>query len=134
MRFHEYNNFLTTQLSFQEIEDILGSESHQQLISHFKDHSDEMIRPAVFVAEKSLNKEAYDIAMNSLVVCKQNKTFDVIVYTCDGKQPYRKGNYFVKNGRGYLAYTGLVQIEDYDLSGMEVLKDVLTNEGVIFSV
>jgi len=134
MRFHMYNQFLTTQLTFQDIEELLGSEKHNQLIDHFKVCSDEMIRPAVFEAEKSSNKKAYDMAMNSFFVCKQGETYDVIVYTCDGKQPYRKGNYFVKDSKGYLAYTGLVQIEDYDISNMKVLSDVLTDEGVIFSV
>ena len=127
MRLHRYNAFLSTQLSFHDIDEIIGSESHQQLINHFKDRSDKMIRPAVFEAEEELNKEAYDMSMNSFFVCKQNETYDVIVYTCDGKQPYRKGNYFTKNGRSYLAYTGLIQIENYDLGSMKRLKDVLIN-------
>ena len=128
MRLHKYNSFLSTQLSFPEIEDILGSEDHQQLINHFKDRSDKMIRPAVFEAEEELNKDAYDMSMNSFVVCKQNETYDVIVYTCDGTKPYRKGNYFTRDGRSYLAYTGLVQIDDYDLESMERLKDVLASK------
>ena len=128
MRYHNYNKFLATQLSFHDIENILGSESHQQLINHFKDRSDKMIRPAVFEAEEVLNEDAYNMAMNSFVVCKHSSSYDVIVYTCDGSQPYRKGNYFIRDGRGYLAYTGFINHDNYDLASMVVLKDELANE------
>ncbi len=128
MRFHRYNAFLSTQLSFQDIQNILGRKSYQQLINHFKDRSDEMIRPAVFDAELEINKDAYDMAMKSFVVCKHHDSYDVIVYTCDGRQPYRKGNYFIREGRGYLAYTGLINHDDYSLESMEILQDVLANE------
>ena len=127
MRLHRYNAFLSTQLSFHDIDEIIGSESHQQLINHFKDRSDKMIRPAVFEAEEELNSKAHNMAMNSHVVCNQSNSYDVIVYTCDGTQPYRKGNYFVRNGKSYLAYTGVVDIEDYDLTSMKSLKDVIAD-------
>ena len=128
MRFHRYNAFLSTQLSFNDVENILGKEKHKQLINHFKDRSDKMLYPAVFEAEEELNKDAYDMAMNSFVVCKQKDTYDVIVYTCDGKQPYRKGNYFISSdGRSYLAYTGTINIKDYDIDKMKTLQSVLYN-------
>jgi hypothetical protein len=119
MRYHKYNNFLSTQLSLKCIEDILGVESHQLLINHFGE------KPAVFEADDALNKEAHDMAMNSFVVCKQKVTYDVIVYTCDGKQPYRRGNYFIKEGRSYLAFTGFVNHDDYNFSSMKTLKDFI---------
>ena len=122
MRYHKYINFLSSQLSFHDIENILGSKSHQQLIDHFSE------KPAVFEAEAGLNKDAHDMAMNSFVVCKQNETYDVIVYTCDGKQPYRRGNYFIREDRSYLAYTGFINPDDYEFSSMSLLKDVISNE------
>ena len=126
MRFHNYNKFLSSQLTFSDIQNILSEDEYNQLVNHFKDRSDEMIRPAIFEAEEDLNKEAHNMAMNSHVVCRQNETYDVIVYTCDGKLPYRKGNYFMKEGVGYLAYTGVINAEDYDMSNMKTLREVLT--------
>ncbi len=93
MRFHSYNRFLSSQLSFQDIQRILGEEDHKYLIDHFGES------PAVFDAELVLNEEAYDMAMNSFVVCKHSSSYDVIVYTCDGRQPCRKGNYFIKDSQ-----------------------------------
>jgi hypothetical protein len=122
MRYDNYNIFLSSQISFPKVKKMLGDESHKRLISHFGEN------PAVFEAEVDINKEAYDMAMNSFVVCKHADSCDVIVYTCDRVQPYRKGNYFTRNDRSYLAYTGVVSIEDYDLTKMKTLKDVISNE------
>ena len=121
MRLNRYNGFLSTQLYLHDIDDILDSESQQQLINHFGE------RPAIFEAEEEFNKDAHNMAMNSYVVCKQPNSYDVIVYTCDGTQPYRKGNYFVRDGNSYLAYAGVLDIKDYDLTSMKVLKDVIAD-------
>lgn len=121
MRFHRYNNFLKTQLSYQDVKNILGDEDTKSLIDHFGN------MPAVFEADAELNKTAYDMAMNSRFVCKQGDTYDVIVYTCDGKMPYRKGNYFTVEDRRYLAYKEI--ITDFEgLTDMTTLVNVLANE------
>lgn len=118
MRFDMYNQFLSTQLPVLNVKNMLG-EDYSELVNHFGDV------PAVFEAERELNEIAYNKAMQGFVVKKSGETWDVIVYACDGDSPYVRGNYFMNEGVSYLAINGVVNHEEYDLSRMDQLKDVL---------
>lgn len=119
MRFHMYNQFLGTQLPLSGVREMLG-EDYESLVDYFGGV------PAVFEAEKELNEIAYNKAMQGFVVKKSGETWDVIVYACDGVNPYVRGNYFMNEGVGYLAINGVVNHEEYDLNKMDLLKDVLS--------
>jgi hypothetical protein len=114
-----YNQFLGTQLPVLNVKNMLG-EDYQGLVDHFGDV------PAVFEAESELNEVAYNKAIQSLIVSKSGETYDVIVYACDGVSPYVRGNYFVNEGVGYLAINGVVNHEEYDLSKMKTLGEVIS--------
>ena len=118
MRFHRYNQFLATQLSVLNVRNMLG-ESYGELVDYFGGV------PAVFEAESESNRDAYDKAMNSLFVRESGETYDVLVYGCDGVEPYCRGNFFRHEGVSYLAMSGKVSMGDYDLSSMRVLRDVI---------
>ena len=118
MRYHMYNQFLGTQVQTLNVKNMLG-DSYQELVNHFGSI------PAVFEAESELNETAYNKAMKSHFVCKSGDTYDVIVYTCDGTSPYIRGNFFMHEGVNYLAITGKVLHDNYDLNSMDQLEDVI---------
>lgn len=119
MRKHKYIQFLSTQLHPQDVKNMLGEDNYQDLVNYFGKI------PAVFEAENESNKIAYEKAMSSHFLRKVGDTYEVIVYTCDGTTPYIKGNYFKHRDRHYLAMSGNVCHEDYDLNSMDQLKDVI---------
>ena len=121
MRYHMYNQFLGTQIHPLNIKNMLGN-NYQDLVDHFGNV------PAVFEAEAELNEVAHNKAMKSHFVCKTGNTYDVIVYACDGTNPYVRGNFFAHEGVNYLAINGKVLHDNYDLSNMDQLEDVIRKE------
>jgi len=118
MRFHRYNQFLSTQLSLSNVKDMLG-ESYEDLVNYFGRV------PAVFEVDEERNRDAYDKVMNILFVRESGETYDVLVYGCDGVEPYCRGNFFRHGGVSYLAMSGKVDMGDYDLESMRVFRDVI---------
>jgi hypothetical protein len=94
-------------------------ESYNELVNYFGSV------PAVFEVDEERNRDAYDKAMNSLFVRESGETYDVLVYGCDGAEPYCRGNVFSYEGVSYLAMSGKVNMLDYDLKSMRVFKDVI---------
>ena len=50
----------------------------------------------------------------------------MLLYTCDGNNPLRKGTYFVREGKSYLAYCGNPNIGFNRFDKLPVLSDVLS--------
>lgn len=119
MRYHEYNQFLTTQLRYQEVLDLMGKD----LLEGLKRHLGGM--PAIFCADIDVNEKAYDMAAKSFYMCGNRRGDDVIVYTRDGNDPWRKGTYFEMGGRSYLAYCGRVEMDSNEIEKLPSLNDVL---------
>lgn len=120
MRMHQYGQFLSSQLSYDDIVSILGEEDFSRLNKHLGGY------PAIFSADSETNEEAHKMAMNSKYVCSNDMSDDVVVYTCDGKDPLRKGTYFVREGKSYLAYCGNPNIDFNRFDELPVLSDVLS--------
>ena len=120
MRMHQYNKFLSTQLNHDEIVSLLNEEGFNNLKKHMGGH------PAIFNADSNLNEVAHKMAMNSKYICSNDMSDDVVVYACDGINPFRKGTYFVRKGKSYLAYCGDPNIDNNQFDELPVLSDVLS--------
>lgn len=121
MRMHEYGKFLSSQLNYGEIVSLLGEDGFNSLKKHMGGY------PAIFSADSDSNEEAHKMAMNSKYICSNDMSDDVIVYTCDSKEPFRKGTYFVREGKSYLAYCGDPNIDGKQFDELPVLSDVLSS-------
>ena len=120
MRMHQYGKFLASQLNYGEIISLLGEDGFNSLKKHMNGY------PAIFSADSDSNEEAHKMAMNSKYICSNDMSDDVVVYTCDGKEPFRKGTYFVREGKSYLAYCGDPNIDSNQFDDLPVLRDVLS--------
>lgn len=125
MRLHAYNEFLSTRINTLTVIELLGKENYNLLLQHFGEKD-----VAVFEADEDTNKAAFNKAMGSWFVGMSNDTYDVIVYTKDGTDSFRKGNYFSVDGKNYLAYAGKPDMSQYQLSKHEYLLKVLEKQGV----
>ena len=74
MRMHQYGQFLSSQLSYDDIVSILGEEDLSRLNKHLGGY------PAIFSADKETNEEAHKMAMNSKYICSNGMSDDVVVY------------------------------------------------------
>lgn len=118
MRLRKYVEFLSTQLVFDDVVGLIGEDGFEKLSKHMGE------KPAVFCAEKDVNEEAWSMMMGSKVVCENGRGYDVVVYTCDGTNPYRKGVTFEVGGKSYLAYCGDPGISHEEFDKMRSFVDM----------
>ena len=125
MRTQQYIHFLSKQMNLIDIKNTLGADRYERLRNHFGGAKD----LAVWQVNEDEGKEALEKAMSSRFVCKAGNTYDIIVYTKDGTDCYRRGNYFTNAGKSYLAFGGgSLDIENYVLESMPTLIDTIVEE------
>ena len=112
MRKQQYIDFLKKQVHPVNLRNMLGEEDYELLKNHFG--MKKFNYPAVFKVDEN-DVVIVDIAMNSQVVSKNNRSIDVIAFTDN----HRKGTYFLHNNSWWLALGDIINPPEIQFETLE---------------